>query len=135
MVILEDFSNWQGILHHKFISEGAMVNKERYKMCSSIYGEQFTWCPKLWVFPRQYPGTSDAVCAAETHQAWPCGTSPHPPYFPGLALKVQSCNKGSSSFKYYVTGSQCGGFHKCFEQQHTHKFVVAEGQYFEGDCI
>jgi len=41
-VMLKVFCNWKGIMHHKFIPECAVVNKERYTEMLTYLQSQFT---------------------------------------------------------------------------------------------
>jgi hypothetical protein len=45
-VMLEVFSYWQGIMHHKFIPQGAVVNKQ---VLSHLWEAIPLMCSRMWV--------------------------------------------------------------------------------------
>ena len=87
-VLLSVFLDWNGVVHHEFLPQGRMVNKEvMLRLCEAIRQKPTElWKNQSWIFQHVKPPAHTSLLVREFCAKNKTVIMPQPPYLSDLTL-------------------------------------------------
>ena len=157
--LLTVFLDSNGVVHHEFLPQGHMVNKEHYlevkrRLHEAIHQQRTElWKNQSWILYHDNALALATMLVREFLAKNKTVIMPQPPYSPHLApadfflyAKLKTPMKGvrfdmseeiEEESKQAPLAIPNSAFHKYFEdwKKCWHKYIITEGGYFEGEKI